>query len=128
MISSDDDNSEHININIHPLDEFMSAELDNLLDVYDALVDKYPYVFTMRSTFLTDLVLVHAGIWSSPTSYSRKLAFKTRASHRAFRKFLTEYEDVLQDSHEIMSNYMYHLKAQIQFKTWCMFCFVHSLN
>lgn len=131
MPTSDDELSSYEDHSQDNLDMFLTKHLDTIIDLFYDLQDRLPYVFgTMKSTVLTDLILVYCDILPcSDSSLSPKLFNNDRVwNEKRFVKFLQEYEEELRVSHWVVDSFMSNaFKRSIPIDTWTRFCHLHCM-
>ena len=123
-MTTEDDMSSFEDSSQNQLDSFLSNHLDEMLDLYYDLQDRFHYMFgQMKSTHLTDLILVYCGIVSLEDS---GLRLRIYASNQ-YSNFTLDYSEELNSSHVLLHRYMSEIKLKhvIPFDVWCKFCFVY---
>lgn len=124
MTSEDERTSDSSN---EELDIFLSTHLDNILDLFYELQDRFQYLFgCLRSTYITDLIMISCGVISIENSDLRTL--RNCPNTRRQRNFMMEYESDLHASHFVVCMYMRDMKLRsiVSFDTWCKFCFLYG--
>jgi hypothetical protein len=131
MPMSDDEYSSYEEQSQDKLDMFLTKHLDTTLDLFYDLQDRFPYVFgTLKSTDLTDLILVCCDIISSSDSTLNCKLFSNDGLRNdiRFSKFLKEYENEIRVSHWVVERFLSTtFKRSIQSDMWCVFCYLHCM-
>lgn len=107
------------------LDDFISSHLDELLDIYDDL----KWRFALSPNFLeylksTTFVQTTAQNVLTPSSESQE--DNSPLTNVTYFKFLEEYHQELEVSHEIINNFLRQFRTTISSDTWARFCFQWS--
>lgn len=113
-----DDSQDH-------LDTFLSNHLDGIIDLFYDLQDRFHYMFgSLRSTHLTDLILVCCGIVSLEDSGLSIVTLNSNNTTK-FSRFTIEYDEELRTSHWLVCMCMTDMKMKniVQMDMWCKFCF-----
>lgn len=126
IFSESSNEFEYINKN-DLISKFMSDNIDNIIDFYDNLKDKFRlspfFLDKMQSFDITYIliILLYEDI--------RSLNFVKKSDHKTqtlYSTFIREYYNEIDYSYKLFTKFLKYYKVSIDFDSWSDFCFAYS--